>query len=64
MFDLKDLVKIKFESDAKAPLSKIINIPMFIIILESVFKINGMFYSKIYLHSCYLEYDNNKCIYV
>ena len=34
------------------------------IILESVFKIDGMFYPKIYVHSCYLEYDKNKCIYV
>ena len=64
IFDLKDLVKIKFESDDKAPLNKIINIPMCIIILESVFKINGMLYPKIYLHSCYLKYDENKCIYV
>ena len=64
IFDLKDLVKIKFKSDDKLTLSKIINIPMCAIILDSVFKINGMFYPKIYLNSCYLEYDNNKCIYV
>ena len=64
IFDLKDLVKIKFESDDKVPLGKITNIPMCTIILKSLLKINGMFYPKIYLHSCYLEYDNNKCTYV
>ena len=64
IFDLKDLVKIKFKSDDKVPLSKIINISARTIILESVFKIDGMFYPKIHLHSCYLEYDNNKCVYV
>ena len=64
IFDLKDLVKIKFESDDKAPLGKMINNPMYTIILKSVLKIIGMFYPKIYLHSCYFEYDNNKCTYV
>ena len=64
IFDLKDLVKIKLESNDKVPLSKIINIPMCTIIIKSVFKIDGTFYPKVYLHSCYFEYDNNKCIYV
>ena len=64
MFDLKDLVNIRFKSDDKVPLSKIMNIPMCTIIIKSLFKIDGMFYQNIYLHSCYLEYDNNKCIYV
>ena len=52
--DLKDLAKIKCESDDKVPLGKIINIPMCTIILKSVFKINIMHYTKIYLQSCYL----------
>ena len=60
IFDPKDLGKIRFKSDDKVPLSKIINIPMCIIIIKSLFKINGMFYPEIYLHSCYLEYDENK----
>ena len=64
IFDLKDLVKIEFKSDDKAPLDKIINIHMCTIIIKSLFKIDGMFYPEIYLHSCYLEYDNNKCVYV
>ena len=64
IFELKDLVKIKLKSDDKVPLGKIINIPMCTIILKSVFKINNMHYPKIYIHSCYLEYDNNKCMYL
>ena len=64
IFDIKDLVKIRFKSDCKMPSSKIINIPVCAIIFKFVFKIDGMFYLEIYVHSCYLEYDNNKCIYV
>ena len=64
IFDLTDLVKIEFKSDDKAPLDKIINIHMCTIIIKSLFKIDGMFYPEIYLHSCYLEYDNNKCVYI
>ena len=64
IFDLKDLVKIRFKSDDKVPLSKIINIPKCTIIIKSLFKIDGMFYPEIYLHSCYLEYDNDECVYV
>ena len=64
IFDLKYLVKVKFKSDDKVPLSKIINIPMCTIILKSVLKIDGMLYPKMYLHGCYLKYDKNKCIYV
>ena len=57
-------MKIKFNSDDKVPLGKMVNILMCLITVKSVFEINGMFYPKNYLHSCYLEYDNNKCIYV
>ena len=64
IFNLKDLVKIRFKSDDKVPLSKIINIPMYIITAKSVFEIDGMFYLKIYLHSCYVEYDTNRGSYV
>ena len=47
MFDLNDLVKIKFKSDDKLPLSKMINFPTCTIIIISVLKIDGMFYPKI-----------------
>ena len=61
IFDFKgDAMKIRFKSDDKVPLSKIINIPMCTIIAKSAFEIDGMFYPKIYLHSCYLEYDLNR----
>ena len=40
------------------PLSKISNISMCVIIIKSVFKINGEFYPEIYLHSCYLQLEN------
>ena len=62
--DTKDLVKIRFISDSKILFSKIINIPACTIILKSLFKIDGMFYPEIYLHSCYLKYNENNCVYV
>ena len=46
MFDLKDLVKIKFKSDDKLPLSKMINFPTCTIIIISVLKIDGIFIQK------------------
>ena len=54
MFDFKDLVKVTFKCD-NIPLGKIINIPMCVIIIKFLFKINGVFYPNIYLHNCYLE---------
>ena len=65
IFDFKgDVMKIKFKSDDKVPLSKIINIPICTIIAKSVFKIDCMFYPKTYFHICYLEYDTNRGSYV
>ena len=59
-----DVMKIKFKSDDKVPLSEIINIPMCTTIAKSVFKIDCMLYPKTYLHSCYLEYDTTRGSYV
>ena len=65
IFDFKgDVMKIKFKSNDKVPLSKIINIPMCTKIVKSVFKVDCMFYPKTHLHSCYLEYDTNSGSYV
>ena len=56
LFDIKDLV-IRFKSNDKIPLGKIVNIPVSVLIIKSLFKIDTMFYPEIYLHSCYLEFE-------
>ena len=55
---LKDFGKIKFESDDDLPLSKILNIPVFIIVVESVFKENNNDYPQVHLHECLYEYEH------
>ena len=45
----KDVMKIKFESDNELSLNKILNIPVTVIIIGSVFEdIDGKFYPQIY----------------
>ena len=39
IFDLKDLVKCRFKSDDKVPLSRIMNIPKCVIIIKYLFKL-------------------------
>ena len=51
-------MKIKFKSNDELPLGKILNIPVCIIIVTSVFKEDGKYYSKVLLHECLYEYEN------
>ena len=51
-------MKIKFESDDRLPLNKVLNIRVCVIIAGSVF------YPQVYLNSCCLEYDHNADSYV
>ena len=46
----KDFIKIRFESDDDLPLSKILSIPVCIIIVRSVFHENNKYYPQVYLH--------------
>ena len=45
----KDFMKIKFESDDDFPLSKILNIPVCIIIVRSVFPENNIIHKYFYM---------------
>ena len=47
-------------------MNKILNISVCVIIVESVLKINGKYYPKIYLDSCYFKdnSDNDYCGYL
>ena len=49
----KDFMKIKFESDDDFPLGKILNIPLCVIIVRSVFQENNNYYPQ----ECFYEYE-------
>ena len=50
-------MNIKFKSNDDLPLGKILNIPVCIIIVRSVFKENGKYYPHVLLHECLYEYQ-------
>ena len=50
-------MKIKFESDDDSPFSKIINIPLCVIIIRGVFEEDGKYYPQVLLHDCFYEYE-------
>ena len=51
----KDFMKSKFKSDEKVPINEILNIPVCVLIIKSVFKRDGKCYPQIYLDSCYFK---------
>ena len=50
----KDFVKNKFESDDLS-LGKMLNIPVGVIIVRSVFQKNNSYYPQVFLHECFYE---------
>ena len=50
-------MKARFESDDDLPLNKILNIPVCIIIVNSVFHKDNNYYPQILLYDCLYEYD-------
>ena len=58
----KDFMKIKFESNDDLPLRKILDIPVYIIIVRSVFEEYGKYYPQVLLHECLHEYEKQNII--
>ena len=54
----RDFTKIKFKSDDDLPLGKILNIPMTVIAVGSVFKKDNNYYPQSHLHECLYEFVN------
>ena len=52
----KDFVKARFESNDDSPLNRILNIPVFIIIVNSVFQEDNNYYPQVLLYECLYEY--------
>ena len=50
-------MKIRFESDDNLHLGKMLNIPVCIITVTSVFQENNSYYPQAYLHECLYEYE-------
>ena len=51
-------MRIKFESDNDLPLGKILNIPVCVIIVKSVFQENDRYYPQVFLKECFYEYKH------
>ena len=56
----RDFMKTKFESDDDLPLDKIINIPLCVIIVKSVFEEDGKYYLQVFLLECFYEHEENR----
>ena len=58
----KDFMIIKFKSNDDLPLGKILNIPVCIIIVRSVFEEDGKYYLQVLPHECLYEYEKQNLI--
>ena len=50
-------MKARFESNDELPLSKILNIPVCIIIVRSVFQEGNNYYPKVLLYKCLYKHE-------
>ena len=59
----KYLIFASADKNEKAlPLGKMLNIPVCIIIVRSVFEENGKYYPQVLLHECFYEYEKQNII--
>ena len=50
-------MKIKFEPNDDLPSDKMLNIPIYVIIVKSVFQENDKYYPQVHLHECCHEHE-------
>ena len=55
----RDFMKTKFESDDDLPFSKIINIPLCVIIIRGVFEEDSKYYPQVLSYDCLYEHEEN-----
>ena len=55
----KDFMKIRFKTNDDLLLNKIINIPVCVLIVSSIFKEDSKYYPQVLLHDCFYEYEEN-----
>ena len=52
-------MKIKFEPNDDLPLSKIVNIPLCVVIVRGIFEEDSKYYLQVLLHECFYKYEEN-----
>ena len=55
----KDFMKIRFKTNDDLPLNKIINIPVCVIIVSSIFKVDNEYRPQVLLQDCFYEYGED-----
>ena len=55
----KDLMKIRVKTNDDLPLNKIINIPVCVVIMSSIFKEDNEYHPQVLLHDCLYECEEN-----
>ena len=55
----KAFMKIRFKTNVDLPLNKIINIPVCVVIVGSIFKKDGEYHPQILLHDFFYEHEKN-----
>ena len=50
-------MKTEFELNSNLPKGKLLNIPVFVIIVNSVFQENDQYFPQVHLHDCFYEYE-------
>ena len=55
----KNFIKIRFKTNDALSLNKIINIPVCIVIMSSVFKGDKIYHPQVLLYDCFYEYEEN-----
>ena len=55
----KNFMKIRFQSDDDLSISKIINIPVCVVIIRGVFEEDSRYYPQAFIHDCFYEYEEN-----
>ena len=55
----KDFMKIRFKTNDDLPVNKIINIPVCVVIVSSIFKEDNEYHPQVLLHDCFYEYEKH-----
>ena len=53
----KDILRIKFKTNDDLPFDKVVNVPVCVINVNSIFKEDNEYYPQDFLYDCYNEYD-------
>ena len=54
----KDTLKVKLKASDDLPFGEIINVPVCVIVISSIFQENNEYYPQISLDDCFYEYTN------